>query len=226
VAETSRGEADIEREAPTRAHYHPIGITFHWAMAFLVLVQLWWGWRVSGLEAGYDKLAGYAVHALIGAILLGLAFMRAGWRIIAPFILPELEKPEDLPGWQRLAAEATHLALYAMMFLLPLSGWLMLSLSANDGAVALPGGLTLPAPPLVADMSFVERARLEQRAENVHLLSIWAIIVLLIMHIGAALKHHFIDRDDVLARMIPALARRSGTDAGKMRAAATKKAAR
>jgi len=152
--------------------------------------------------------------------------MRAGWRIIAPFILPELEKPEDLPGWQRLAAEATHLALYAMMFLLPLSGWLMLSLSANDGAVALPGGLTLPAPPLVADMSFVERARLEQRAENVHLLSIWAIIVLLIMHIGAALKHHFIDRDDVLARMIPALARRSGTDAGKMRAAATKKAAR
>lgn len=140
-----------DQAEPTRAHYHPIGIAFHWSMAFLVCFQLWWGWRVSGLPAGYEKLDGYAIHALIGATLFCLALMRAGWRMVAPLILPKLEKPEDLPGWQGVAAEATHFGLYVLMFVLPLSGWLMLSLSAPGGAIALPGGLFLPAPPAIAE---------------------------------------------------------------------------
>ncbi len=226
MARASESLPAADRTEQTRPHYHPIGITFHWAMAFLVFFQLWWGWRVSGMPAGYDKLDGYAVHALIGAALLGLAILRAGWRIIAPLILPQLEKPEDLPGWQRRAAEATHLALYGAMFALPLSGWLMLSLSAPGGAVALPGGFTLPAPPFIAELSFVERARLEQRAENAHMAAIWATILFLTMHIGAALKHHFIDRDDVLARMIPVLLREERASSGKTRDAAATKAAK
>jgi hypothetical protein len=86
-------------DAQTRPHYHPIGITFHWLMAALVFVQLWWGWRTSLLAPGYDKLDAYGVHALVGIAILLLAFLRAGWRMIAPFVLPDLEKPEDLPGY-------------------------------------------------------------------------------------------------------------------------------
>lgn len=198
---------DEQREEGTRPHYHPIGITFHWLMAALVFAQLFWGWRTSLLPPGYDKLDAYGVHALIGISILLLAFMRAGWRIIAPFILPDLEKPEDLPGWQRFAAEATHIALYALMFALPLSGWLMLSANAPDDAIALPWGWSWPLLPFLEDLNFVERAHLEQTAEQLHLTMVFIMMALVALHVGAALKHHFIDRDDVLARMIPVLSR-------------------
>lgn len=195
-------------EPQTRPHYHPIGITFHWLMAALVFTQLWWGWRTSVLAPGYDKLDAYGVHALIGVAILLLAFLRAGWRTIAPFVLPDLEKPEDLPGWQRFAAEATHIALYALMFALPFTGWLMLSAAAPGGAIALPWGLTWPLLPFVNDLTFMERAWLEQTAERLHFVLVWLMMALVTLHVGAALKHHFIDRDDVLARMIPALSRK------------------
>lgn len=199
----------IETEhAETRPHYHPIGITFHWLMAALVFMQLWWGWRTSVMPAGYDKLDAYGVHALIGVAILLLAFMRAGWRAIAPFVLPDLEKPEDLPGWQRFAAEATHLGLYALMFALPFSGWLMLSAGAPEGRIALIWDWSWPPLPFVDGLSFVERAQLEQTAERIHFALVWTMMALVAIHTGAALKHHFIDRDDVLARMIPPLSRR------------------
>jgi cytochrome b561 len=187
----------------TRPHYHPIGIFFHWAMAALLLFQLAWGWWVTFLPPGYEKLEGYALHAFVGLLLITLAFLRAGWRSIAPFILPELEKPEDLPGWQRRAAEAVHFALYIVMFALPLSGWLMFSVSAPGDQIALPWGMTAPIIPLPVELNFVGRAQWEQRAETAHLALVWITMVLLVMHIGAALKHQFIDKDTVLARMIP-----------------------
>ena len=78
-------------------------------MAALVFFQLWWGWRTTFLDPGYDKADGYVVHAQIGAAILIVACLRLGWRVIAPFVAPKLEEIEDLPGWQRLAAEATLL---------------------------------------------------------------------------------------------------------------------
>ncbi len=195
-----------ESEA-TRPHYHPIGITLHWVMAGLVLLQLGLGWAITLMPAGFGKLEAYAVHTAVGVVLLLLALMRAGWRCIAPFILPDLEKPEDMPGWQHLAAEATHIMLYALMFALPLSGWLMLSAGERGDGLPLPGDLTWPQLPFVAELDFVARAHLEQSAEAAHLAFVWLMIILATMHVGAALKHHFIDHDDVLSRMIPWLAR-------------------
>ncbi|HYD87181.1 MAG TPA: cytochrome b [Vitreimonas sp.] len=199
AAQQSREEGEV-----TRSHYHPIGIFFHWTMAAMVLFQLWWGWRTSWLPAGYDKLDAYGVHALVGAVLLVFAFMRAGWRCIAPFILPDLEDPEDMPGWQHFAAQAVHVGLYVLMFVLPFTGWLMLSAAGGD-SIRMAFGLELPSLPFVAELGFVERAHLEQWAETLHFWSVWAIMGLLAMHIGAALHHHFINQDDVLARMVPVL---------------------
>jgi cytochrome b561 len=186
-----------EGNEKTSPHYHPIGITFHWVMAALVFFQLWWGWRTTWLEPGYDKADAYVVHAQIGAAILVFAFMRLGWRIIAPFVAPKLEKIEDLPGWQRLAAEAVHWALYSMMVVLPVSGLTMMAATAPR---ALERALGLPG---FRDLDLLVRAQIEHVAETIHLLSVWAIMGLLAAHVGAALKHHFIDRDDVLARMIP-----------------------
>lgn len=196
-----------EREEVTRPHYHPIGITFHWLMAVMVFAQLLWGWRTSLMAPGYDKLEAYGIHSLIGIGILLLAFLRASWRAIAPFVLPDLEKPEDLPGWQRFAAEATHIALYVLMFALPLSGWLMLTAAATGDSISLAWGWSWPLLPFVEELDFVERAHLEQTAERTHFALVWLMMGLVAVHVGAALKHHFIDRDDVLARMIPMLSR-------------------
>lgn len=196
------------------AHYHPIGIFFHWLMAAMTFVQLWWGWRTSSLMAGYEKADAYVLHAQLGAAILLVAFLRLGWRIIAPFVAPRLEFAEDLPGWQRLAAEITHWGLYALMIALPASGLLMIAATAPEimqRALGLAG---------FRDMDIVARAQLEHFTERTHFVLIWLMVMLLTMHIGAALKHHFIDRDDVLARMIPWLGRDRPAPAGS----ATRKA--
>jgi cytochrome b561 len=203
----------------TSPHYHPIGIFFHWLMAALVLVQLWWGWRTSTLMAGYDKDDAYIIHAQIGALILVTAFLRLGWRLIAPFVAPRLEEPEDLPGWQRFAAEATHWGLYALMIALPLSGLTMIAATAPktlERALGLNG----------LDLGFVARAGIEHYAEMAHFAMIWAIMALIALHVGAALKHHFIDHDDVLARMIPILGRDRRSAGSSARIASTANTAR
>lgn len=193
-----------ERSNGTSPHYHPIGIFFHWLMAAMVFTQLWWGWRTSALVAGYEKADAYVLHAQLGAGILVVAALRLGWRLVAPFVAPKLETPEDLPGWQRLAAEALHWALYGLMIALPVSGLLMIATTAPDimqRALGVPG---------LRNADFVTRAGIEHFAEKAHFVFIWGIVGLLTLHIGAALKHHFIDRDDVLARMIPVLGRGRG----------------
>jgi cytochrome b561 len=185
----------------TSPHYHPIGIFFHWLMAAMVFVQLWWGWRTSSLMAGYEKADAYVLHAQLGAAILFVAGLRLGWRIIAPFVAPRLEAPEDLPGWQHLAAEVTHWALYALMIALPVSGLLMIGATAPE---TLERALGLPG---FRDLDLASRAQLEHLMERAHAVMVWSMMALIALHVGAALKHHFLDRDDVLARMIPWLGR-------------------
>lgn len=198
----------------TSPHYHPIGIFFHWLMAALVFVQLWWGWSVHEMAAGLEKAEGYVFHARLGSAILVTSFLRLGWRLIAPFVAPRLEEPEDLPGWQRLAAEITHWLLYALMIALPVTGLLMIAATAPE---TLERALGLPG---LRDVDFGTRATIEHVTEILHLAMVIAIMGLITLHVGAALKHHFIDRDEVLARMIPFL--RRGDDPRK--SLATRKA--
>lgn len=213
--------AERHESERTSSHYHPIGIFFHWLMAAMVFAQLWWGWRTSALMAGFEKNDAYVVHAQIGAAILLVAFLRLGWRIIAPFVASKLEEAEDLPGWQRFAAEAVHWGLYALLIALPVSGLLMIGSTAPETMERALGFAGF------RDLDFETRARLEHFMERAHFVMIWGLVGLLIMHIGAALKHHFIDRDDVLARMIPWLGRDRPEPAGSAaRKASTANAAR
>lgn len=196
---TADAPHDGDAAVQTSPHYHPIGIFFHWLMAAMVVIQLWWGWRTSALAAGHDKIDAYVIHAQLGAGILAVAFLRLGWRIIAPFVAPRLEAPEDLPGWQRLAAELVHWGLYALMVALPVSGLLMIAATAPE---ILERALGIHA---LRDLDLVTRAGIEHFAEKAHFVFIWGIVALMALHIGAALKHQFVDRDDVLARMLPFL---------------------
>jgi cytochrome b561 len=178
--------------------YSPVGVAFHWVMALLVLFQLGWGFYADFLMPGGDKLHAYQVHGAVGLPILVLTFFRAAWRILIPGPVNDA----DRLGWQTTAAHVTHLLFYLCFLGLPLSGWVMWSSVAPPGPLRLAGVLPWPQVPLdqlPAETQFVAL----RAAERVHYWLIVLLLVLIPAHVGAALKHHFWDRHDVLRGMLP-----------------------
>ncbi len=182
--------------------YSPVGQIFHWTMAALILFQLGWGWRMSRIDAGGDKLEAFRVHAELGLLMLVLAALRAIWRMIVPGPVNDA----DRLGWQTVAAYVTHILFYVCFFGLPLcragrcgrwsaasrskSRWILLA--AHD-----------PARPRLDKGFQWWTSRLGGR--HGHALLIILLVAMIPLHVGAALKHHFWDRHDVLRGMLPEL---------------------
>lgn len=178
--------------------YSPVGIAFHWVMALLVLFQLGWGWYASFLPAGGDKLLSYQVHSAAGLPILILAIGRFAWRIVIPGPVNDA----DRQGWQTQIAYATEYAFYFCFFGLPLSGWAMWSSVAAPGPLYLAGIIPWPQLPL-EELPLMARWAVMDVAEDVHHILVWTLMVLVPLHVVAALKHHFWDRHDVLRGMLP-----------------------
>ena len=178
--------------------YSPVAIVFHWTMAALVVFQLFWGWWMGRLPVGGDKVAAHDLHYLIGVLMLVLAMGRGLWRALAPGPINDADKP----GWESVAAHVTHYIFYTCLFGLPLTGWAMISATAREQDLALVGFIPWPLMPF-GDLAAVHRWRIEAVAEWMHWGLILALLALIPIHVGAALKHHFIDRDDVLHGMLP-----------------------
>jgi len=183
-----------------RRRYSPVGIAFHWSVASLILFQLWWGWRTGRLPVGPEKLEAYALHAHLGLLILVVTIARMIWRLMVPGPVNDADKP----GWQSNAAHATHLAFYAALLILPVSGWAMMSATAPDQQLRLAGVLPWPQLPLDT-LAPAQRWTLETWAERIHGWTIAGLLVLIPMHIGATIKHELVDRDDVLMGMLPGL---------------------
>lgn len=176
-------------------HYGVVARGFHWAMAALVLLALAVGEVMTDLPVSPRRLEIYSYHKWVGMTVLGLLLLRLLWRTT--------HRPPALPGsiplWQQQVAHVTHWLLYLLMFVVPLSGWLMSS--AKGFPVVYLGIWQLP------DLVTKDKA-LGHTLENVHAVLANGLLVLVVLHVAAALKHHFIDRDDVLARMVPHLRRK------------------
>lgn len=182
-----------------RRRYSPVGMIFHWGMAALVTFQLWWGWHIGRLPVGPDKLQGYQVHSQLGLAILILILLRGLWRMAIPGPVNDADKP----GWQSAAAHVTHFAFYGILILLPLTGWAMWSAMAADQPLGLAGA---PWPLLpFGDLSQHVRWRILDVSRTLHFALVMSLLGLICVHVGAALKHHFMDRDDVLAGMTPFL---------------------
>ena len=186
------------RKHTEKSRYSPVGIAFHWIMAALVLFQIGWGYWTDVIMPGGDKVFAYQVHSAAGLPILLLAVLRGVWRVLIPGPVNDA----DRLGFQSLLAHATHILFYICFFGLPLSGWVMWSSIASPGALRLGGVLPWPQVPLE---SLPEQARfvILQSAEEVHRYLIILLLVLIPAHAGAALKHHFWDRHDVLRGMLP-----------------------
>lgn len=170
--------------------YTRTAIALHWLIALLILAALPLGLTMTGMDLSPQKLKFYAWHKWLGVTLFGLAALRLLWRAGHP--APPW--PQTMPAWQRRAAHGLHWALYVLMLAIPLAGWLM---SSAKGFQTVYLGV-LPIPDLLA-----KDEALGGILAGVHAALAYALIALLVVHVAAALKHHFIDGDDILRRMLP-----------------------
>jgi len=180
------------------ARYNTIAMAVHWLMALAIISLIVVGNVMSDLS-GSDplKFELYQMHKSAGLTVLALAVFRILWRLLhRPPALPSTMKP-----WERYAAGFTHLAFYVLMIAIPLTGWAMASTSSS-GVPTLWFGL-FEVPTLPGLTGSEEMHDIHEASEEAHEILANLTILLLLLHVGAALKHHFWNRDDVLRRMLP-----------------------
>ncbi|HSN72841.1 MAG TPA: cytochrome b, partial [Steroidobacteraceae bacterium] len=177
----------------------------HWSIALLVALQIVIGVRIGLLDM-YDPIdvewykRVIPLHKSIGLTILVLMLARVAVRRLG--VTPTL--PASTPRWQASAARVTHVALYALLILQPVLGYLQ---SAAYGATTRYFGLFVVPNVLPDAWQRPQSDALRLAAQNGHRIVAWLIAGLLIVHVLAALKHHFVDRDRVLVRMITGTAR-------------------
>lgn len=176
-----------------RTSYTRTAISLHWLIALLIFGGWSLGLFMADLPASPDKLRYFSWHKWTGVTIFLLVVLRLGWRATHP--APAL--PEGMPRWQLTAAHVSHFLLYLLMLAIPLSGWLM---SSAKGVQTVYFGV-LPLPDLLA-----KNPPLGSFLADIHELLAWTLAGLVGLHTVAAFKHHFIDRDAVLRRMLPMLA--------------------
>ncbi len=172
----------------TLLRYPTPAIVLHWLVALLIFVAFPLGVYMHELPVSPDKLKLYSYHKWIGITILMLASARVMWR--ATYTPPPL--PGSMAQWQHRVTHIVHGLLYVLILVIPLSGWLM---SSAKGFQTVWFGV-LPLPDLVGK----DKALGELLAE-VHEALNFTLLVLVILHVGAALKHHFIERQPFLQRM-------------------------
>lgn len=167
--------------------YSSTAIALHWASALLVFCGFGLGLFMTGLEISPAKLRFYAWHKWIGVTVFVLAAARLAWRarVPAPTMPP-------MPDWQARAARAVHALLYALMLAIPVSGWLY---SSATGVSVLYLGL-VPLPDLVAKDKALAGVLLA-----VHQTLNATLACAVVLHVAAAAKHQWLDRDGLLGRM-------------------------
>ncbi|MDN5924237.1 MAG: cytochrome b [Xanthomonadales bacterium] len=165
---------------------------FHWMIAALIIVQAGIGLTMVTLPKRPSIIPIYDLHKSIGLTILALAILRLLWRLASRH--PGL--PAHVPSWERGTARATHIALYVLLFAIPLSGWLFDSATSLRPLVWW-GVLHMP------NLTGGPDASLKVIGHTLHVTLFWCLVAVTLLHIAAALKHHFIDRDKVLLNMLP-----------------------
>ena len=172
------------------SNYTRTAIALHWLMAIAFVALFTLGLYMADLPLSPDKLKLYSWHKWAGVSLFLLAIIRLSWRLThRPPALPT-----HMPRGEQFIAHAAHHLIYVVMFAVPLSGWLM---SSAKGIQTVLFGVW-PIPDLLD-----RNKELGNLLQTVH----WGLnlffAALIVGHVAAALKHHFIDKDDVLTRMLP-----------------------
>ena len=179
---------------PTR--YTNTAVALHWLMALLIFAAFPLGLYMGNLPFSPTKLRLFSYHKWLGVTVFLLVLMRLAWRATHP--APQL--PATMTAWERFAAQAGHYLLYLLIFAIPLTGWLM---SSAKGMQTVYLGV-VPLPDLLGKDKALGRL-----LQETHAALNMAMLALVAFHIVAALRHHFVERDGILARMLPFLDKES-----------------
>lgn len=174
--------------AATATRYSSPAIVLHWLVALLIFAAFPLGVYMHELPLSPRKLELYSYHKWIGITVLMLVAVRLSWRLT--HTPPPL--PSSVAAWQRRASGLIHGLLYVLMVAIPLSGWLM---SSAKGFQTVWFGV-LPLPDLVS-----KDRELGELLTEVHKILNFALLASVILHVAAALQHHFIERQPFLQRM-------------------------
>jgi cytochrome b561 len=170
--------------------YNNTAIALHWLIALLIFIAFPLGLYMSDLKLSPTKLQLFSYHKWIGVTIFVLAILRIVWRAThRPPVLPD-----SISRMQQIASHIVHGFIYVLLFAVPVSGWLM---SSAKGFKTVWFGV-LPLPDLLSKDKV-----LGDILEGVHQSLNYMLLLLVVLHIAALIKHRFIDRDDVLTRMLP-----------------------
>ena len=172
-----------------RLQYGTTTKVFHWLIVALLLVQYLIGWLMPDIHRGMKPGAAMTTHVSFGLLVLILIVLRFGWRLIHP-VAPE----SSLSPWQRLSSEAVHWLLYALVLATTVTGWRF----ASFRGWSMSFFYLVPMPMLAAD-----NAAAGKTINGLHQAMEWALLVMIGIHIAAALAHIFIYRDRIMQRMLP-----------------------
>jgi cytochrome b561 len=166
-------------------------MSLHWLIALLIVTGFYLGWIMTDIP-GFTptKLKYFSWHKWIGVTVFALAAIRLAWRVTHR--APEMQS--DMAPAQKIAAQAAHVILYVLMFVIPASGYLY---SSAAGIQVVYFGI-VPLPTLIGP-----DAAMKVMLKTAHIGLNYTLIALVTVHTLAALKHHFVDRDGLLVRMIP-----------------------
>lgn len=174
--------------------YGVVAIALHWLVVALIIASWALGLYMVDLPLSPQKLKYISWHKWLGVTIFLIALWRVAWRATHPAPPP----PDAMPSWQRVSMGVSHLLLYLLVIVIPLTGWLFSS--ASGVPTVYLGWVQLPD--LIAKDKLV--AELLRQA---HVLLNVTLFVIVCIHVAAALKHHLLDRDEVLVRMLPFLSR-------------------
>jgi cytochrome b561 len=172
--------------------YTRTAISLHWLVALGIIATFSVGLYMHDLPLSPDKLRIYSWHKWAGVTIFMLVLLRLIWRLTHRPPGP----PANMPAWQHAAANLVHVLLYVLMIAVPLSGWLM---SSAKGVQTVWFGM-LPLPDLLE-----KNRELGKALEEVHKALNFTMAGLVLIHAAAAIRHHLVDRDEVLTRMLPFL---------------------
>lgn len=198
---TDTGEGAGLQIPARQVRYSRVAMTLHWLSAAAILTLLASGlWMTDAIKVPAMQATAFTVyqwHKSLGLTVLVLSLARLAWRLFSP--PPPL--PSGMGRMSRLAAHGAHAAFYILMIGLPLIGWAMVSASIYGLPTIVYGLFEWPHISVLANLE--DKAPVEAALRTAHQIGGYVMIALLILHVGAALKHHFVDRDHVLAAMLP-----------------------
>jgi cytochrome b561 len=184
-----------ESTGPRAVRYRSIVVWIHWITALLLVTQVVIGFKFHDMPKGPERLDAFTWHKTVGATILILALIRLAVRLMNP----PPPYPSDFPKWERFFAVWNHRLFYVLIIALPLTG--LIAVSDHGGLIPLKFGLALPAVPGISEAT-------GDAFHEIHETLVWTTLILLVLHIGAALKNQFFSDSDVADRMPPFRARR------------------